>query len=147
MAIRHASLVLSQEGVEGMDRGLPRGDEVNYVAQNKEWHSQLAGPGFGPEGYENDGIWGHLSPWENSVSFLQSGVLGVTPIVPELLGVRLCNFSRGSRGASVSARSLVRLGQAWGTNSPSRNHVQWETRGGGWEGAEVTRELCVRLLG
>lgn len=78
----------------------------------------------------------------SAISFLQSGVPGVTPIVPELLGVRLCNFSRGSRGASVSARSLVRL-DSLGTNSPSRNHVQWETRGGGWEGAEVTRAVSV----
>ena len=62
-------------------------------------------------------------PGKTVSSFLQSGVLGVTPTVLELLGVRLCDFSRESRGASVSALSLVRLGQAWGTNSPSRNHV------------------------
>lgn len=74
-----------------MDGGLPRGDEVSYVSE-QEWHSQLAGPGFGPEGYENDGIWGHLSPWENSVSFLQSGVLGVT-LLYRAVGVRLCNFN------------------------------------------------------
>lgn len=51
---------------------------------------------------------------ESSVSFLQSGVLGVTPIVPELLGVRLCNFSRGSRGASVSARKPGQVGTGLG---------------------------------
>ena len=35
MAIRRASLVLSQEGIEGTDKGLPRGDEVNNMGQNE----------------------------------------------------------------------------------------------------------------
>lgn len=59
MEVGYASLALSQEGVEGMERGLPHGDEVNRVGQNDACCSQLAVPGLGPEGYENDGAEGH----------------------------------------------------------------------------------------